>query len=132
MTSNYPLSDFCSLKEQFVGKKLNNLPTPSIVLDRSLAKKNCAAMLQVCKKLGVGFRAHVKSHKTIELSKLMVGDGLEGLEGPEGLPAAAHFITSTLAEGEHLASYVGELQQKGREASVSLQSWLHQRGLGYC
>lgn len=120
MASNYPLSDLCSLKEQFVGKKLTDLPTPSIILDRSLVKKNCAAMLQVCKELDVGFRAHIKSHKTIELSKLMVGDGLEGSEGPERAPATGHFIVSTLAEGENLVSYVRELQGRGREASVSL------------
>lgn len=117
MTSNYPLSDTTSLKEQFLGQKLVDLPTPSIILDRNLTKKNCTAMLQICKKLDVGFRAHVKSHKTLELSRIQVGDGLPGLEN-----TPAQFIVSTLAEAENLAEYVRARQQKGSDAGVSLHS----------
>lgn len=113
MAANYPLSDMSSLKDQFVGKKLTHLPTPSIILDRSLLKKNCAAMLQICNKLDVGFRAHVKSHKTLELSRMMVGDELDGLEG-----MAAQFIVSTVAEAEHLVEYVRSEQGRGRKAGV--------------
>ncbi len=69
-------------------------------------------MLSVCASLGVGFRAHVKSHKTLELSKLMVGDGLQGYEVP------ANFVVSTVAEAEGLVGYVREQQEMGREASV--------------
>ncbi|KAF1920399.1 putative serine dehydratase domain-containing protein [Ampelomyces quisqualis] len=64
-------------------------------------------MLQVCKKLDVGFRAHVKSHKTIELACLQVGE-----TGP------ANFIVSTLIEAEHLADLVLRWQGSGREASI--------------
>jgi hypothetical protein len=70
-------------------------------------------MLQICSKLGVGFRAHVKSHKTLELSKVMVGDGLPGFEG-----TPAQFIVSTIAEAENLAEYVTQEQARGRQASV--------------
>jgi hypothetical protein len=105
--SNYPLSSQESLASQYVGQRLEDLPTPAIVLDRSKIKKNCAAMLQVCQKLNVGFRAHVKSHKTLELSKLQVGE-----TGP------ASFIVSTVMEAEQLCSFVAGCQSKGREASV--------------
>jgi hypothetical protein len=114
MASNYPLSDMTSLNDQFLGQKLVDLPTPSIILDRSLIKKNCTAMLQICKKLDVGFRAHVKSHKTLELSRIQVGDGLQGLED-----TPAQFIVSTIAEAENLAAYVKEQQERGRDAGVS-------------
>jgi D-serine deaminase-like pyridoxal phosphate-dependent protein len=107
MAANYPLSDLASLKTQYVGKKVEDLPTPSVLLDRALIRRNCTAMLQVCKKLAVGFRAHVKSHKTLELSKLMVGK-----DGP------AQFIVSTIVEAENLGPYVLEVQKEGREASV--------------
>lgn len=106
---NYSLPSSSSLAAQFVGKTLSELPTPAVVLDRALIKRNCNAMLNVCKVLGVGFRAHVKSHKTVELSKLQVGK--------EG---AANFIVSTIIEAENLAELVLEEQGKGREASVSL------------
>jgi hypothetical protein len=61
--SNYPLSSHASLANQFVGQKLESVPTPAVVLDRAIIRRNCDAMLNVCKELGVGFRAHVKSHK---------------------------------------------------------------------
>ena len=113
MAQSYPPSQMSLLKERFVGKKLTELPTPSIILDRSKIEKNCTAMLQVCSKLSVGFRAHVKSHKTLELSRLMVGDGLPGLEH-----TPAHFIVSTLVEAENLVEYAKGEQARGRECSV--------------
>lgn len=112
MAGNYPLSSKTALASQYVGKRLQDLHTPAIVLDRSKIKKNCAAMLQVCKKLDVGFRAHVKSHKTLELAAIQVGE-----TGP------ANFIVSTLAEAENLAGFVVDLQAQGREASVSHLGW---------
>lgn len=111
MAHNYPLSAVAALKEQFVGQRLTSLPTPSVLLDRSRIRKNCVAMLEVCEHLGVGFRPHVKSHKTLELARLMVGDGL-------GKEAPANFIVSTVAEAENLSEYVAKLQGEGKEGSV--------------
>jgi hypothetical protein len=106
---DFPISDQTALAAQYVGKSLRDLPTPLVVLDRSKVKKNCVAMLQVCEKLDVGFRAHVKSHKTLELSQMQVGE-----TGP------ANFIVSTVVEAERLAPFVKECQGKGRDASVSI------------
>lgn len=131
MAANYPLSPLASLKQQFVGQRLTDLPTPSAILDRSLVKQNCAAMLHVCRRLGVGFRAHVKSHKTLELSRMMVGEGIQGME-----EQGAQFIVSTLAEAENLVGYVREVQQRGGKASVRIASLavleLRDRGCVYC
>lgn len=63
LSSNYPLPTQSSLLVQYAGKHLNELPTPSAIIDRAVVKRNCDAMLDVCKELGVKFRAHVKSHK---------------------------------------------------------------------
>ncbi|KAF2731074.1 hypothetical protein EJ04DRAFT_514823 [Polyplosphaeria fusca] len=105
--SNYPLPSQSALQLQYVGKHLNDLPTPIPVIDRAVAKRNCNAMLDVCKALGVGFRAHVKSHKTVELAKLQVGH-----DGP------ADFIVSTLNEAESLLPFLIESQAAGRQCSV--------------
>lgn len=51
------------LVETFVGKKLNDVPTPAAVLDRAVMGRNCEQMLKACKALKVGFRPHVKTHK---------------------------------------------------------------------
>ena len=113
MAHNYPLSPVDALKQQFLGKRLVELPTPSLILDRSLLRKNCTAMLDVCSKLGVGFRAHVKSHKTLELSQMQVG-------AEQSQPA--NFIVSTIAEAENLLPYLCYAQGVGREASVCIIS----------
>ncbi|KAJ4348175.1 uncharacterized protein N0V89_009547 [Didymosphaeria variabile] len=107
-TANHPLPSLASLQLQYLGKKLEDLSTPAVVLDRAVVKKNCDAMLDVCEKLGVGFRAHVKSHKTLELSKLQVGTG----------DGEANFIVSTLTEAENLLPFLLECQSNGRESSV--------------
>jgi D-serine deaminase-like pyridoxal phosphate-dependent protein len=72
-------------------------------------------MLQVCKKLDVGFRAHVKSHKTLELAAIQVGE-----TGP------ANFIASTLVEAENLANFVLGWQARGREVSVGSSRWIEE------
>ncbi|KAF1832740.1 hypothetical protein BDW02DRAFT_570742 [Decorospora gaudefroyi] len=105
--SFYPLPTRASLLSQYSGKKLEHLPTPAVVLDRAIIRRNCDAMLNICAELKVGFRAHVKSHKTLELSRMQVGDS-----GP------ANFIVSTIAEAENLLPYLCDAQGIGREASV--------------
>jgi hypothetical protein len=105
--SSYPLPSHASLLSQYLGQKLEDLPTPAVILDRAIIRRNCDAMLSICAELKVGFRAHVKSHKTLELSKMQVGES-----GP------ANFIVSTIAEAENLLPELCNAQGKGREASV--------------
>ncbi|KAI4655842.1 hypothetical protein J4E93_000558 [Alternaria ventricosa] len=105
----YPLPSRASLLSQFLGQKLEDLPTPAIVLDRAIIRRNCDAMLNICAELKVGFRAHVKSHKTLELSQMQVG-------AEQSQPA--NFIVSTIAEAENLLPYLCYAQGVGREASV--------------
>ncbi|KAF2201533.1 hypothetical protein GQ43DRAFT_415631 [Delitschia confertaspora ATCC 74209] len=108
MSHGYLFPSQSSLMLQYVGKTLEEIsPIPAAVLDRAIVKKNCDAMLGACKELGMGFRAHVKSHKTLELAKLQVGE-----DGP------ANFIVSTILEAEQLAPYLRECQAKGRECSI--------------
>jgi hypothetical protein len=109
---NYPLPSREALLSQFRGQPLTALPTPAVVLDRALVAKHCAAMLHVCNALNVGFRAHVKSHKTLEVAQMQVGGKDDG--------QPADFIVSTLVEAEALAGWLAECQAKGREGSVSL------------
>lgn len=106
-SSNYPLPTQSSLQLQYVGKNLNEVLTPAAVIDRSIVKRNCDAMLNVCKELRVGFRAHIKSHKTLEIAKLQVGE-----EGP------ADFVVSTLIEAENLLPFLLECEARGRACSI--------------
>lgn len=77
---------------QFKGKKLEELPTPSFIVDKSVFIKNCDDMLDRAKILNADFRAHVKTHKTLEGAGYQLsGSGTKGL-------ATTKVIVSTLAE----------------------------------
>ena len=41
--ANYPLPSQAALAAQYVGQKLEDLPTPAVVLDRAIVRGNCHA-----------------------------------------------------------------------------------------
>jgi len=47
----------------FVGKPLNALRTPALVVDRAVFAKNCKKMHEKARDWGASFRAHLKTHK---------------------------------------------------------------------
>lgn len=51
------------LREFYVGRDINSLPKPAIVLDVAKASRHAAQMLEAAQSLRVAFRAHVKTHK---------------------------------------------------------------------
>lgn len=59
----YPTADEARLRDQFLGKCIQDLPTPAAVLDEDVLSRNCERMLRATKTLGVQFRPHVKTHK---------------------------------------------------------------------
>ncbi|KAF8905552.1 hypothetical protein CPB84DRAFT_1771704 [Gymnopilus junonius] len=61
-----------SLVNAFVGKSLEGLRTPAIVIDRKLFSQNCARMHKKAREWGATFRAHLKTHKTTEGTKLQL------------------------------------------------------------
>ena len=61
--SLYPSPSAAALQLQFVGQKLDVAQTPAAVIDAAAVRRNCQLMLNAAEHLGVGFRAHVKTHK---------------------------------------------------------------------
>jgi len=57
------LPDKGTLFQEYVGKKLTDLPTPSFIVDRSIVARNCAEMHRTASQWDANFRAHVKTHK---------------------------------------------------------------------
>jgi D-serine deaminase-like pyridoxal phosphate-dependent protein len=51
------------LRQFYIGKDIGDIPRPAVVLDIAIIKRHCQTMLQTTKQLGIGFRAHVKTHK---------------------------------------------------------------------
>ncbi|KEP51124.1 D-serine dehydratase [Rhizoctonia solani 123E] len=66
------LPDKQALVAEFQGKSLTQLRTPALVIDRATFADNCARMHERAVKLGTGFRAHVKTHKTTEGTRLQL------------------------------------------------------------
>lgn len=55
------------LREFYVGKDINDVPKPAVVLDRAKVRRHCQSLLEAVDSLGVDFRAHVKTHKVSRL-----------------------------------------------------------------
>lgn len=61
--ATYPCAPEEELKKLYVGKSLHEITAPVAIIDRSIATRNCSLMLDAAERLGVSFRAHVKTHK---------------------------------------------------------------------
>ncbi|KAL7275472.1 hypothetical protein RUND412_001579 [Rhizina undulata] len=94
----YSLTDAHLARELFVNQPVSSLQTPAAIIDASVAKRNCERMLSAAKSLGVGFRPHVKTHKTEELTRLQLGPDAKG----------GKVVASTIREIEELGKLVDE------------------------
>ncbi|KAM7222876.1 D-serine dehydratase [Rhypophila decipiens] len=99
------------LKAKLVGQTLQQVPSPCAVLDRAKLEVNCQRMLDATARLGLLWRAHIKTHKTTELTRLQVGDD-------RTTPVA--LLTSTVLEAENIAPLLQEYKSQGRDVNVLL------------
>jgi D-serine deaminase-like pyridoxal phosphate-dependent protein len=72
--------------------RLEDLPTPSLVLDLDRVERNCAAMAERAERHGVSLRPHLKTAKSADLARLATRGQPGGL------------TVSTLAEIEYFAA----------------------------
>ncbi|KAK6460332.1 putative serine dehydratase domain-containing protein [Scheffersomyces coipomensis] len=86
-----------ALLSDFQGKKIHELPTPSIIINKEIFEVNSNHMLENAHNLKAEFRAHIKTHKTIEGSKLQLGTSQW---------STSKLIVSTLAEAWNLLPLV--------------------------
>lgn len=66
----YPSPSASALQLHYIGKSLSEIQPPAAILDLAVIRRNCQHMLETTKKLQVGFRAHVKTHKVFYLPYL--------------------------------------------------------------
>ncbi|KAI1740450.1 putative serine dehydratase domain-containing protein [Xylaria scruposa] len=97
------------LRAQFVGKTLHQVPTPAVVLDLAKVEANCNLMLEAARRLRLNWRAHIKTHKTAELTRLQVGND-------DSMPV--NLIVSTLMEAESVVPLLKEYQLRGRPVNM--------------
>lgn len=69
------------------------LETPRLVLDLDRLERNCAAMRERCAALGVTLRPHVKTAKSVEVTRIATGGA-----------SSSPITVSTLREAEHFAA----------------------------
>ncbi|KAH8893035.1 hypothetical protein GQ53DRAFT_840756 [Thozetella sp. PMI_491] len=93
----------------YVGKSIRDVPTPAAIMNVAAAKANCERMLNACDSLGLGWRAHVKTHKTAELTRFQVGEGTD---------RPVRIVVSTLSEAEFLLPVLKEYRSQGRPVNV--------------
>jgi D-serine deaminase-like pyridoxal phosphate-dependent protein len=70
---------------------LNDLPTPSLILDLDRLERNCDRMIRRAAELGVRLRPHMKTAKSADVGRLATRVGAVGV------------TVSTLAEAEYFA-----------------------------
>ncbi|MFQ5757969.1 MAG: alanine racemase [Acidiferrobacterales bacterium] len=73
--------------------KLQDLPTPALVLDRRILRANTTAMTARIHNLGVRLRPHMKTAKSAEVARLAVRDNFGGI------------TVSTLREAEYFLQH---------------------------
>lgn len=61
-----------ALVADFVGKPLNALRTPAFIVDRAVFAENCRKMHANARDWGATFRGHLKTHKTVEGTRLQL------------------------------------------------------------
>ncbi|KAF4966242.1 hypothetical protein FSARC_6041 [Fusarium sarcochroum] len=61
--------------KSYIGKSISELPTPSLVINLPVLKKNIDTLHRDVEKLDIGFRPHVKTLKSLEVTRLMLAGG---------------------------------------------------------
>ena len=75
-----------------VGRPLEEVATPALVLDPAVARRNIETMAARIARLPAGLRPHIKAHKSVELARLQLDAGALGV------------TTATVAEAVAMAA----------------------------
>ena len=66
-------------RHDFAGITKDDLPTPSLCVEKAIFEKNLQAMMAHCKATGIGIRAHCKIHKSPIIAKKQMAMGSLGI-----------------------------------------------------
>ncbi|HSQ03927.1 MAG TPA: alanine racemase, partial [Burkholderiales bacterium] len=108
--------------------RLENLETPCLVLDEARMQRNVSAMRERLQRLGVRFRPHVKTCKSIDVARRM----METPAGPitvSTLKEAEYFLSHGVTEmlyavaiAPNKLDHVIDLRRRGAHLSIILDS----------
>ncbi len=66
-------------RKDYKGITKEDLPTPSLVIDKSILDRNLNFMAKHCQSTGIAIRAHCKIHKSVDLARRQVALGSLGI-----------------------------------------------------
>ncbi|KAM0286236.1 hypothetical protein ACHAQH_000963 [Verticillium albo-atrum] len=81
----------------FIGQPVEKLPTPALIISKSIVERNIAQLNRDVDDVGVAFRPHVKTLKCLEITRMMLRNGKN-----------RKIIASTIPEIEGALSLVKE------------------------
>ena len=55
------------------------IQTPALIVDLDILERNMARMVEHSRRVGVGLRPHAKTHKSVEIAKLQIAAGANGI-----------------------------------------------------
>lgn len=96
-----------SLLNEFGGKHYKSLPTPSLIIKESVVDNNITKLLDALDTVNTGvenkikYRAHIKTHKTIEGSLKQLGYNVSGYNGTK----YSSIVVSTMREAYLISDY---------------------------
>ncbi|KAJ4348524.1 uncharacterized protein N0V89_009901 [Didymosphaeria variabile] len=62
--------------KDYLGRHASELPTPSFIVNKPIIEQNIKKLHDDVSKLNISFRPHLKTLKTLEVTRLMLGNGL--------------------------------------------------------
>ncbi|KAI7900846.1 uncharacterized protein BX663DRAFT_476417 [Cokeromyces recurvatus] len=86
------------LIKEMVGKKLKELRTPSLVIDKTILERNCNKLSKITTELNTKVRVHVKTHKTVEGARIQLENTKTDAIVVSTLAEAYAMIDSTLTK----------------------------------
>lgn len=89
------------LLKQYKGKSYESIPTPALLIKKSVVEDNCSRLLKRVDRFGYKFRAHVKTHKTNEITRMQLGYDLPEYEGQK----YDSVVVSTIKEAASIIDY---------------------------
>lgn len=107
---------------------LHDLPTPSLVLDRAKLRRNIARMAAACRRTGVALRPHLKTAKSIDVARLVLDEGTNGI-AVSTLREAAYFAREGVRDIQYAVcitpdklARVAEIQATGTKLALITDS----------
>ena len=119
-----------------IGRHVDELDTPVLVVDLDQFETNVASMATYCRRQGVNWRPHSKSHKSPDIARIQLAAGATGLTCAKLSEAeifADHGVADILLANQ-LASpsrleHLARRQEGGSSASlITRMHWPWRRG----